>query len=208
MVYLQGSKLLSRVMVTVYPKQELLNQHKAVLPVLNSGLRGSTTGEVTSLGNIQPASWKLERPTRTMHEAQAANNIRRKRHFGEICTDKDALVGCSKKELQCLDFSQNSKRSNMIKEDSKASPNLILLYKSFVLHGVLDVKQKLRKFELDMSKLRQSKLRWRKMESPIYSHILWLVPIYHLIKLSPDGLGLQIGVLPTYMDLQDFPSVF
>ncbi|KAJ6417633.1 hypothetical protein OIU84_001089 [Salix udensis] len=120
------------------------------------------TGEVTSLGNIQPASWKLERPTRTMHEAQAANNIRRKRHFGEICTDQDALVGCSRKELHCLDFSQNSKRSNMIKEDSKASPNLIL----------------------------------------------WLVPIYHLIKLSPDGLGLQLGVLPTYMDLQDFPSVF
>lgn len=85
------------------------------------------TGEVTSLGNIQPASWKLERPTRTMHEAQAANNIRRKRHFGEICTDQDALVGCSKKELQCLDFSQNSKRSNMIKEDSKASTNLILV---------------------------------------------------------------------------------
>ncbi|KAB5532488.1 hypothetical protein DKX38_019158 [Salix brachista] len=133
------------------------------------------TGEVTSLGNIQPASWKLERPTRTMHEAQAANNIRRKRHVGEICTDQDALVGCSKKEIQCLDFSQNSKRSNMIKEDSKASPNLIL--------GVLDVKQKLRKFELDMSKLRQSKLRWRKMESPIYSHIL--VGYFHNLITPP-----------------------
>ncbi|KAJ6764345.1 hypothetical protein OIU74_023264 [Salix koriyanagi] len=81
MVYLQGSKLLSRVMVQVQciEKQELLNQHKAVHPVLNSELRGSMTGEATSLGNIQPASWKLERPTRTMHEAQAANNIRRKK---------------------------------------------------------------------------------------------------------------------------------
>jgi hypothetical protein len=32
--------------------------------------------------------------------------------------------------------------------------------------------------------------------------------IYHLIKLSPASLGLQLGVLPSYMDLQDFPSAF
>uniref|UniRef100_A0A6N2KDJ9 Uncharacterized protein n=1 Tax=Salix viminalis TaxID=40686 RepID=A0A6N2KDJ9_SALVM len=133
MVYLQGSKLLKSCdgSGTVYQKQELLNQHKAVHPVLNSELRGSMTGEVTNLGNIQPAIWKLERPTRTMHEAQAANNMRRKRHFGEICTDQDALVAVASLPR----FFTNSKRSNMIKEDSKASPNLIL--------GVLDVKQKL-----------------------------------------------------------------
>ncbi|KAL3575822.1 hypothetical protein D5086_023923 [Populus alba] len=60
---------------TVIQKQELLNQHKAVLPVLNSELRGSMTG-VTGRGNIQPESRKLERSTRMMHEAHAANNIR------------------------------------------------------------------------------------------------------------------------------------
>jgi hypothetical protein len=47
-----------------------------MLPVLNSELRGSMTGGVTGRGNIQPESRKLERPTRTMHEAHAANNIR------------------------------------------------------------------------------------------------------------------------------------
>ncbi|XP_061959721.1 polyadenylate-binding protein 2-like isoform X2 [Populus nigra] len=112
------------------------------------------TGGVTGHGNIQPESRKLERPTRTMHEAHAANNIRRKRHFGEICTDQDALAGCSRKELQCLDFSQFSKRSNMIKEDSKATPNLI--------SEVLDVKQKLHKIELEMSKLRLKQVEMEK----------------------------------------------
>lgn len=112
------------------------------------------TGGVTGRGNIQPESRKLERPTRTMHEAHAANNIRRKRHFGEICTDQDALAGCSRKELQCLDFSQFSKRSNMIKEDSKATPNLI--------SEVLDVKQKLHKIELEMSKLQSKQVEMEK----------------------------------------------
>lgn len=139
---------------TVIQKQELLNQHKAVLPVLNSELRGSMTGGVTGRGNIQPESRKLERSTRTMHEAHAANNIRRKRHFGEICSDQDALAGCSRKELQCLDFSQFSKRSNMIKEDYKATPNLI--------SEVLDVKQKLHKIELEMSKLRSKQVEMEK----------------------------------------------
>ncbi|KAF9672048.1 hypothetical protein SADUNF_Sadunf12G0113900 [Salix dunnii] len=110
---------------TVYQKQELLNQHKAMLPVLNSELRGSMTGGVTSLGNIQPESRKLERRKRTMHEAQEG-------------------------------ASQNSIRSNMIKEILK------LLQRScfnvFCFAEVLDVKQKLHKFELDMSKLRSKQV--------------------------------------------------
>ena len=67
---------------------------------------------------------------RASYETHIANNIRRKRYFGEISTGHAICTVSSDSErnvdIQCKDASQDLKKLILAKKDSKTSPILIL----------------------------------------------------------------------------------
>ncbi|KAL5554541.1 hypothetical protein UlMin_041942 [Ulmus minor] len=81
-------------------------------------------------------------------EPHLADNIRRKRLFGEISTGPSTgslTLACKRKTDHLANYiSRNVKKSNLITKDLNADPN----------KKMLDVKQKLQQIEMEMSKLR------------------------------------------------------
>ncbi|KAF5936414.1 hypothetical protein HYC85_027543 [Camellia sinensis] len=134
--------------------QEMYDQHTLLVPVRNEELCESIKNEVNELdnsgsGNNPGECRKMEQGESMICKLHAANDIRRKRHFGEISSGPNSclvsLVGGSNMDHhQYKESSQDFKRSNSTSE--AAAPALV--------SQVQDVKQRLHQIEMEMSKLR------------------------------------------------------
>ncbi|CAL5439729.1 unnamed protein product [Camellia sinensis] len=134
--------------------QEMYDQHTLLVPVRNEELCESIKNEVNELdnsgsGNNPGECRKMEQGESMICKLHAANDIRRKRHFGEISSGPNSclvsLVGGSNMDHhQYKESSQDFKRSNSTSE--AAAPALV--------SQVHDVKQRLHQIEMEMSKLR------------------------------------------------------
>ena len=111
-------------------EQEVLDQSKSMLPVQGGGASKNKTSQVTNLGSSDSFKRRTLEPGHcTGYETHIANNIRRKRYFGEISTGHAICTVSSDSErnvdIQCKDASQDLKKLILAKKDSKASPNLV-----------------------------------------------------------------------------------
>ncbi|KAI7990296.1 Magnesium transporter MRS2-F [Camellia lanceoleosa] len=128
--------------------------HTLLVPIPNEELCESIKNEVNELdnsgsGNNPGECRKMEQGESMICKLHAANDIRRKRHFGEISSGPNSclvsLVGGSNMDHhQYKESSQDFKRSNSTSE--AAAPALV--------SQVQDVKQRLHQIEMEMSKLR------------------------------------------------------
>lgn len=143
--------------------EQRIKLRQPMLPGQNGEQGRMVTGEVPGLDNNNLAeSIKLDNVVGTICETHAVNNIRRKRHFGDISAGLDAgpapLVGDRNPDLLCKQNSQDFKKSNLTKDSKTATPKMA--------SEVLDVKQRLHQIEMEMEKLRSRQVKMEKDGKP------------------------------------------
>ncbi|GFZ00897.1 hypothetical protein Acr_14g0005320 [Actinidia rufa] len=111
-------------------------------------------------GNRPGECTKPKQAMRTICKLHAANNIRQKRHFGEInscpSSRSDSLMGGGNMDHQHKESPQDFKRLNSTSEAT--APTLVT--------KVQDVKQRMWQIEMEMSKLRTKQLEMKKDGQP------------------------------------------
>uniref|UniRef100_A0A5B7ASH8 PWI domain-containing protein n=1 Tax=Davidia involucrata TaxID=16924 RepID=A0A5B7ASH8_DAVIN len=147
--------------------QKVLDQHTMLCPVFNEELTGRMKNEVNELDKRctanSPGEYSKMEHDVTICKIHVANNIRQKRHFGEISTGPNSgsvsLLGESNMDPQCKESSQDIKRSTLASQTSEAT-------KPALVSQVQDVKKRLRQIESEMSKLRSKQLKMKKDGQP------------------------------------------
>lgn len=109
--------------------EQVIKQQTRMLPVPNVEHSMTMSGDVPRLSNKDLAkSKKSEHVVGKTCEAHAVNNIRRKRHFGEISAGLGAasvpLVGELKLGVPRKEDSQDFKKTNLTKDSKTTTPNL------------------------------------------------------------------------------------
>ncbi|KAB1212919.1 Polyadenylate-binding protein 2 [Morella rubra] len=143
--------------------EQVINQQTRMLPVPNVEHSMTMSGDVPQLSNNDLAKGKKsEHVVGKTCEAHAVNNIRRKRHFGEINAGLGAasvpLVGEQKLGVPRKEDSQDFKKTNLTKDSKTTTPNLG--------SEVLDVKQRLHQIRMEISKLRSRQIKMKKEGKP------------------------------------------
>ncbi|XP_042966000.1 uncharacterized protein LOC122299667 isoform X1 [Carya illinoinensis] len=135
--------------------EQLLNWRSPMHTALNGGHSRTVRGEVPGLSKNDLVEGRTlqHKP----HPQHAANNIRRKRHFGDISLGLGAgsvsSVGGRKTGLKSKENLQDLKKPH-----KTSAPNLA--------SEVLDVKQKLHQIETEMSRLRSRQMEMEKDGKP------------------------------------------
>ncbi|KAK9281627.1 hypothetical protein L1049_004530 [Liquidambar formosana] len=172
--------------------EEVRDQHTLLLSLPNDELNKSKTVEASRLAkrcgsNNNPGEYrKSEHGVSTISKLHGANNIGRKRHFGEIgtgpATGSVSLLGEKNMGLHDKEYLQDSKRSTLTTQASDTSTNLVsgccpLVVKSesknkdmtvisnpmqAVRNQVVDVKLRLHQIETEMSNLRSRQAEMEK----------------------------------------------
>ncbi|KAA8521002.1 hypothetical protein F0562_011710 [Nyssa sinensis] len=146
---------------------KVLDQHTKLHPVLNEQLSGRMKNEVNEpdkrcTANNPGEHRKMEHDV-TISKLHIANNIRRKRHFGEISTGPSSgsvsVVGENAMDPQYKESADDVKRLTMTSQASEAT-------KPALVSQVQDVKKRLLQIESEMSKLRAKQLKMKKDGRP------------------------------------------
>ncbi|XP_057958875.1 uncharacterized protein LOC131151623 isoform X2 [Malania oleifera] len=172
--------------------QQVLDQHLLSFSAANGIQSRNMIGEIPVPGNICEGlnqsgeySRKTEHGVSAICELQVANNIGRKRHFGEISTRRSTASVCSVGEgnsnSQCKKNSKDFKKPNLVAEASKTfTPTRISAGKLETIKNgqnmaanvrpvqteVLDMKLKLRQIEMEMSRLRSKQAEMKNDGTP------------------------------------------
>ncbi|XP_052210087.1 uncharacterized protein LOC127813246 isoform X2 [Diospyros lotus] len=142
--------------------QEVYNQSTSVDLALNSKICSSPSEvhELDKSGNKLSECRKLEQGANMISKLHAANNIRRKRHFGEISSGPSSpsvsLVGKGGINQQDHERSHDFRKLNS--SAGATAPDLV--------SRVQDMKQKLQQIELEMAKLRTKQLQMKRGGQP------------------------------------------